>query len=162
MDTIFVYDAILAHWDDLPNVKIYYDVDYSGWAKRLDAVHVCLANVPIIPRLLLYDIVTLMPSGVPEIPRVGAVVQRYYGQSVLVEYPVANTQRATTRRYRALVRALEARGCAIEGMIPGFAMVNAPAGCDLPAVLAAVAHATRVPIRVWTSAAGTSAAGEKG
>jgi hypothetical protein len=139
---LYDYEQIRAAWDAYLPVRVRYSPEETGWALRLGPDHVCLANVPLTDDLFELDICELAPSADPareDLPEVGRVVQRYYTQRALLRYVCPDAQEELLRRYRTLAAILRARDCAIEGIVPGAAQVQAPAGCDVPAAITAAA-----------------------
>jgi len=133
MSLPFVYATIKAAWETYTPTRVRYGPDETGWAIRLDRAHVCLANVPMTDTLFLLDICECPQRGA--LPQVGRVVQRYYTQRALVRYGVLDDREELLRRYRLLAAVVQARDCAMEGIMPGVAQVQARAGCDLEAVI---------------------------
>ena len=136
------YATIRAAWDSYTPLRVRYSADETGWALRLDADHVCLANVPLTDDLFEMDICELEPRADPasgDLRTVGRVVQRYYTQRALLRYVPLDDQEELLRRYRNLAAMLRARDCAIEGVVPGAAQVQAPAACDVHAAITAAA-----------------------
>ena len=137
--TVFDYTDILAHWQDYPSVRIYYRYpDESGWARQVDDTHAALDNVPITGGLMRYDIVTFTHHE-GDLPRLAHVIHHYYRWQWSVAYLAegAATEPETVQAaYTTLRETCEAAGCAIEGAVPGLAIVNAPDDVDLRAVLA--------------------------
>src|SRR5262249_3420870 len=122
------YATIRAAWDSYTPLRVRYSADETGWALRLDADHVCLANVPLTDDLFEMDICELEPGADPasgDLRTVGRVVQRYYTQRALLRYVPLDDQEELLRRYRNLAAMLRARDCAIEGVVPGAAQVQA-------------------------------------
>ena len=140
---MFDYPTILATWETLPDAKLMFSREESGWAKRLDATHYCLGNVPLAPDLALYDIVTVR-RGRGGVLQVKAIAQSYCTQKWTVRYPVGPTADDSQRRYTLLRQACQAAGAFLEGMYTGTAVCNAPDGVDVPAILqrAGVAEVT--------------------
>jgi hypothetical protein len=138
---LFDYDAILARLDDLEAFRVRYSDDETGWAKRVDATHVILCNVPLTEGLCYLDICTTRQMRPFRLPTIDQVVRRRYTQRALVLYAMPeDLDEADLRaRYARFASAIEALGCATEGMAqhPGLALVNAPADCDLKAVIRA-------------------------
>jgi hypothetical protein len=137
--SVWDYPTILAHWQDYPAIRLYYHyLDESGWARQLDATHAILDNVPSRGGLMHRDIVTFTRHD-PDLPRLVAVVQRYYrwqwSVAYLEEDDVDDAARVQAA-YTTLREACAAAGCAIEGAYPGLAMVNAPEDVDVRSVLA--------------------------
>jgi hypothetical protein len=132
----FDYAQIRADWETLPTLHIGYADDERGWAKRLDAAHVCLANLPLTAGLCFMDICTLAPRRGRE-PVVAVVVQRAYHQQALVRYacPDALEESVLAAQVAVFSRALHAAGCLAEGMVRGLCLVNAPEDCDVVAVV---------------------------
>ena len=133
MSLLFDYATLEAAWDTYPTERVRYAPDETGWALRLDPDHVCIANVPMADDLFLMDICECPQRGA--LPQVGRVVQRYYTQRALVRYGVLDDREELLRRYRLLAAVVQARDCAMEGIMPGVAQVQARAGCDLEAVI---------------------------
>ena len=133
MSLLFDYATLAAAWDTYPTERVRYAPDETGWALRLDPDHVCIANVPMADDLFLMDICECPQRGA--LPQVGRVVQRYYTQRALVRYGVLDDREELLRRYRLLAAVVQARDCAMEGIMPGVAQVQARAGCDLEAVI---------------------------
>jgi hypothetical protein len=133
MSLPFDYALIEAAWDSYTPTRVRYAPDETGWALRLDPDHVCIANVPMADDLFLMDICECPQRGA--LPQVGRVVQRYYTQRALVRYGVLDDREELLRRYRLLAAIVQARDCALEGIMPGVAQVQAPAGCDLETVI---------------------------
>ena len=133
MSLPFDYATIKAAWETYTPTRVRYGPDETGWAIRLDRDHVCLANVPMVDNLFLLDICECPQRGA--LPQVGRVVQRYYTQRALVRYAPLDDPEDLLRRYRLLAAVTEARDCAIEGLLPGAAQVQAPAGCDLETII---------------------------
>ena len=129
----FDYTTIEAAWETYPTERVRYAPDETGWALRLDPDHVLIANVPMADDLFLMDICECPQRGA--LPQVGRVVQRYYTQRALVRYGVLDDREELLRRYRLLAAVVQARDCAMEGIMPGVAQVQARAGCDLEAVI---------------------------
>ena len=133
MSLLFDYATLEAAWDTYPTERVRYAPDETGWALRLDPDHVLIANVPMADDLFLMDICECPQRGA--LPQVGRVVQRYYTQRALVRYGVLDDREELLRRYRLLAAVVQARDCAMEGIMPGVAQVQARAGCDLEAVI---------------------------
>ena len=133
MPLLFDYATLEAAWDTYPTERVRYAPDETGWALRLDPDHVLIANVPMADDLFLMDICECPQRGA--LPQVGRVVQRYYTQRALVRYGVLDDREELLRRYRLLAAVVQARDCAMEGIMPGVAQVQARAGCDLEAVI---------------------------
>ena len=133
MPLLFDYATLEAAWDLYPTERVRYASDETGWALRLDPDHVLIANVPMADDLFLMDICECPQRGA--LPQVGRVVQRYYTQRALVRYGVLDDREELLRRYRLLAAVVQARDCAMEGIMPGVAQVQARAGCDLEAVI---------------------------
>jgi len=129
----FDYTTIEAAWDTYPTERVHYAPDETGWALRLDPAHVLIANVPMAANLFMLDVCECPRRGA--LPQVGRVVQRYYTQRALVRYATLDDPADLRRRYRLLAAVVQAQGCALEGIVPGAAQVQARAGCDLEAVL---------------------------
>ena len=133
MSLLFDYATLEAAWDTYPTERVRYAPDETGWALRLDPDHVLIANVPMADDLFLMDICECPQRGA--LPQVGRVVQRYYTQRALVRYATLDDPADLRRRYRLLAAVVQAQGCALEGIMPGVAQVQAPAGCDLETVI---------------------------
>ena len=133
MSLLFDYATLEAAWDTYPTERVRYAPDETGWALRLDPDHVLIANVPMADDLFLMDICECPQRGA--LPQVGRVVQRYYTQRALVRYGVLDDREELLRRYRLLAAIVQARDCALEGIVPGVAQVQAREGCDLEAVI---------------------------
>lgn len=133
---MFDYPTILAAWDTFPTVRLLYAPSETGWAKPLDDVHYCVANVPLAAGLSLYDIVTITRHDGR--PAVDAIVQSYFSQKWGVRYPVGSTKDATHATFRRVAEACHDAGGHLEGMLPGLALLNAPATMDVPATLGAL------------------------
>ena len=133
MSLPFDYATIKAAWETYTPTRVRYGPDETGWAIRLDRAHVCLANVPMTDTLFLLDICECPQRGA--LPQVGRVVQRYYRQRAMVRYVPLDDPEELLRRYRLLAAVVQARDCAMEGIMPGVAQVQARAGCDLEAVI---------------------------
>ena len=133
MSLPFDYATIKAAWETYTPTRVRYGPDETGWAIRLDRAHVCLANVPMTDTLFLLDICECPQRGA--LPQVGRVVQRYYRQRAMVRYVPLDDPEELLRRYRLLAAVVKARDCALEGIMPGVAQVQARAGCDLEAVI---------------------------
>ena len=133
MSLLFDYATLEAAWDTYPTERVRYAPDETGWALRLDPDHVLIANVPMADDLFLMDICECPQRGA--LPQVSRVVQRYYTQRALVRYGVLDDREELLRRYRLLAAVVQARDCAMEGIMPGVAQVQARAGCDLEAVI---------------------------
>jgi len=134
---MFDYTTLLPTIDTYPGIRIWYDAEESGWARVLDDTHVCIANVPLADALRFYDIVTLDRTG-EGLPIVETVVQRYFAQQCGVEYMPEEARDdvdACKVRYVALRAGCVAAGCVVEDMEPGVALLNAPEGVDIPALL---------------------------
>ena len=116
-----------------------YGDDETGWVLRLDADHVCVANVPLADDLYQMDICPLIPAATPEqLPTLGPVLQRYYRQRALVRYTCLDDHAELLRRYQIFAAVLQARGHALEGIAPGAAQVQA---CTARALEAAITEA---------------------
>ena len=138
MRPVFDYTTILAHLQGYPTLRIAYGDDETGWARRLDATHVLIANLPCTGGLCLHDIVTLQ-GGDAAFPTIDRVVQRYYAQQCCVAYvPEEGRTDATycAAQYARLREVCLVAGCAAEGLVAGIALVNAPDGVDVRALLA--------------------------
>jgi hypothetical protein len=123
------YATIQAAWDTYPHERVRYADDETGWVLRLDADHVCVANVPLTDNLYQFDICPLVEAADPEqLPTLGPVLQRYYQQRALVRYACLDDHEELLRRYRIFAAILRARGHAIEGMVPGAAQVQGRTG----------------------------------
>jgi hypothetical protein len=134
---MFDYTTLLPHMEDYLKVRIAYGEDETGWAAQLDGEYVCLANLPLRGGLMLYDIVTLDRTQ-EGLPAVAEVVQHYFAQQCCVEYmPQAEQDDAAacTASYARFRAACVAAGCAVEGLVRGIAMLNAPAGLDVVGLL---------------------------
>jgi hypothetical protein len=133
MSLPFDYAMLEAAWDTYPTERVRYAPDETGWALRLDPDHVLIANVPMADNLFMLDVCECPRRRA--LSQVGRVVQRYYTQRALVRYGVLDDPEELLRRYRLLAAVVKARDCALEGIMPGVAQVQARAGCDLEAVL---------------------------
>jgi hypothetical protein len=135
---MFDYATIRAQWSTYPPIRMAYGEDETSYGRVLDATHVCIANLPLTGGLMLYDIVTLDRTG-GQFPTVATLVQRYYAQQCCVAY-VPETQRDDaahcTAQYARLRAVCVAAGCAVEGLVHGIAMLNAPADVDVRVLLA--------------------------
>ena len=133
MPLLFDYAQLEAAWETYPTERVRYAPDETGWALRLDPDHVLIANVPMVDDLFMLDVCECPRRGA--LPQVGRVVQRYYTQRALVRYATLDDPADLRRRYRLLAAVVQAQGCALEGIVPGAAQVQARAGCDLEAVI---------------------------
>src|SRR6516164_8118546 len=133
MSLLFDYATLEAAWDRYPTERVRYASDETGWALRLDPDHVLIANVPMVDNLFMLDVCECPRRRA--LPQVGRVIQRYYTQRALVRYAPLDDQEDLLRRYRLLAAVVKARDCALEGIMPGVAQVQARAGCDLEAVI---------------------------
>ena len=133
MSLPFDYATLEAAWDLYPTERVRYASDETGWALRLDPDHVLIANVPMADNLFMLDVCECPRRRA--LPQVGRVIQRYYTQRALVRYVPLDDPEELLRRYRLLAAVTEARDCAIEGLLPGAAQVQAPAGCDLETII---------------------------
>ena len=136
---MFDYATIIANWETYPAIRLYYHYhDESGWARRLDARHVCLANVPFSGGKKYRDIVTLTRRR-HGLPCIAKIIQHYYCWQWCVAYvePAEVDDTALFDAAWATLRdTCEAAGCAIAaGPDPGLAVVNAPEDVDLRALL---------------------------
>ena len=135
---MFDYATIRAQWSAYPPIRMAYGEDETGYGRVLDATHVCIANLPLTGGLMLYDIVTLDRTG-DMFPTVDTLVQRYFGQQCCVAY-VPEAQRDDAfyckAQYARLREICMQAGCAVEGLVPGIAMLNAPADVDVPGLCA--------------------------
>ena len=135
---MFDYATIRGQWSTYPPIRIAYGEDETGYGRVLDTTHVCIANLPLTGGLMLYDIVTLDRTGDP-FPTVDTLVQRYFAQQCCVAYvPEAQRDDAAycTAQYARLHDICTQAGCAVEGLVPGIAMLNAPADVDVLHLLA--------------------------
>jgi hypothetical protein len=138
---LFDYPALLARFDDLEAFRVRYADDETGWAKRVDATHVILCNVPLTEGLCYLDICTTSQKRRSRLPTIDRVVQRRYTQYALVRYTMLDDLESaeSKARYVRFSNAIDALGCAAEGMYPGFTLVNAPKGCALKEVIRSAA-----------------------
>src|SRR5262245_14039138 len=112
----FDYATIQTAWETYPVERVRYGDDETGWVLRLDADHVCVANVPLMDDLYQLDICRLIAADDPEqLATLGPVLQRYYHQRALVRYAVLDDREELLRRYRIFAAVLTARDYAIEG-----------------------------------------------
>jgi hypothetical protein len=133
---VYDYTKILALWADLPDIKIRYTDDETGWAKQLSSQHACLANISTSVELRQYDIVEIEePDGPAFLPVVGDCLQTYYTETLQIRYPTGKTPGATFKTFQALIPILQAVDGVIEGLFPGFAFANVPPWCDIAALL---------------------------
>jgi hypothetical protein len=133
MPLLFDYAQLEAAWETYPTERVRYAPDETGWALRLDPDHVLIANVPMVDDLFMLDVCECPRRRA--LSQVGRVVQRYYTQRALVRYTPLDDHEEYLRRYRLLAAVVKARDCALEGIVPGVAQVQARAGCDLETVI---------------------------
>jgi hypothetical protein len=123
-------------------VTILYDEDDDlGEAYRLGPKIAVITEIPPCRDLHLYDIVRLrtVPYGTME--KVSTRLQRYYASQHAIYYlpkMEMGNQVPADDRWPRLRQTLGDEGCAVtnHNLVPGYAMVNAPAGVDVAALLA--------------------------
>jgi hypothetical protein len=131
------YAELLARLDILPTFRVRYADDETGWAYRLDPDVVCLSNMPVTEGFLLYDIAWIT-KDTDDWYMLAGVIQRYFTQQYVVRYlPAHDVDNEATAKHRwpLLVEACTAVKCCVEEGMPGYAIVHAPDGVDVPTVL---------------------------
>ena len=97
-----------------------------------------MANVPFADDLYELDICECEEHDAPG-ARLGRVVQRYYTQRAVVRYVRSEDQEDERRRFRLFATVLRAHDCAIEGMLAGWAQVQARTLVDVEGIVAEAA-----------------------
>ena len=111
-------------------IKVRFDRGETGWAENLGHSTVRVANIPLTKRYNIDDVVELKPpASEDDWPRLGQVLQRRYAKKSSVSYPAPHQ-----KNYTSLRKAFTKRGCKIEGMIEGWALVAHDRGVDLEAL----------------------------
>jgi len=121
--------------EDLPNIKIRYAKNETGWAVALGDGRAIINNIPYAPSLRFMDVVELEPACPPDpFQSVGKVIWRGFAKLTLIRYPAPSEDVADS--YWGRIRAAcKAAGLAVEGYTPGWCAVNHHADTDLKQIL---------------------------
>lgn len=136
MTPVYDYTKIRAHWDELPEIRIRYTSEETGWAKYLSPQHACLANISTTTDLRLYDIVEIdQTDDQALLPFVGDRLQAYYAHTLQIQYHKGKTEQETFDFFQIIYRIFQEVDGVTESMMPGFALANVPSQCAMQALL---------------------------
>jgi hypothetical protein len=99
-------------------IRIRYDADETGWAEKLDGDRARIANVPIADHLNIDDVVQLLPVDSDGFLVAGDVLERKFPCKTALQYDEPHVE-----TWKLLSTALHAKGCKVEGAIPGLCVV---------------------------------------
>jgi hypothetical protein len=106
-------------------IKVRFADDETGWAEKLEGRRARIANVPYVNGLNIDDVVELHPGPPGDFPIAGDVLVNEFPGKTALNYPPPFTV-----NFKILVVALEAKGCKVEGVVPGLCIVAHKGDCD--------------------------------
>lgn len=121
-------------WEELPDIRVRFSGDETGWGKDLGNGRAVIANIPLADGLCFMDVVELnkRPGESAYIKR---VVWRAYEKKTGITYPTSGKPEIDNARWGKIYRAFSAVGCEAESYAEGMIAVCHHESTDLLGVL---------------------------